>query len=286
MSRVVPALVKRASSPGEDADTTRASSLAATGLDIEQRARAAHGWRADIANSLARGSIIYYDTSGRATGQYAVTILRGYPDRVRVEIDRGSTRETFGFNQTSAWKGGVANPTAAQERDIRALVRFCPERLFVSRAGGAAYREAGQRIDDIRPMDGSSDWTSAPSSGASETQADQTIFDQVEVTDSLGPAASRSAAGDVRRLYYYVDTKSSLVSAARWLEPDDPRKSIDDEAASFTDVRVDFGDWRESGGVKWPFRIVHSTGGRVDFKLVLNEVKVNESLAEAVFQRP
>jgi hypothetical protein len=87
-------------------------------------------------------------------------------------------------------------------------------------------------------------------------------------------------------VYYYVDAATSMVSTARWLEPDNPRKSIDDGTASFTDIRVDFSDWRPASGVKWPFKLVHSTGGRVDFKIVLNEVIVNQSLADAVFQKP
>src|SRR5262249_28366981 len=102
------------------------------GLDVEQRARAAHGWTPQIANSVAQGSISYYDASGVATSQHAITITRGYPDRVRVEINRGANVEVFGFDQTSSWKRGAAKLKDTEARDIRAFARMCPERLFVT----------------------------------------------------------------------------------------------------------------------------------------------------------
>jgi hypothetical protein len=280
IARIVPSLANSGARPANSA--TPVSISTAPALDVEQRARAAHGWTASVANSVARGEIIYYDSAGRATGQYAITISRAYPDRVRVEIDRGQTKDVSGFDQTNSWRSGAPNLKDTDARDIRALVRLCPERLFVERASGAAYREAGQRIEDIAPAATAPDWTTASGDGSSVI-GQQSLFDQVEVAD---PAATRSNPGDIRRVYYYVDAATSMVATARWLEPDNPRKSIDDGTASFTDIRVDLSDWRDAGGVKWPFRLVHATGGRVDFRIVLNEVIVNQSLADAVFQKP
>ena len=239
---------------------------------VEQRARAAHRWSGSVLDSVARGAIIYYDASGEATGQYAITIFRGYPDKVRVEIDRGRSAEVFGFDQTSAWKGGVPNLKEEDARDIRAMVRICPERLFVTRGGGSAYREAGRRIEDSPPV----------ASGGGPTPV---VFDQVEMADTLGPAAGASRAGDRRSVYYYVNQATSLVETARWLEPDDPRQDPDDEGAVLTDIRVDFGGWREVSGVTWPFEITHSSGGRVDYRIVLNEVRMNQGLTDAVFKK-
>jgi hypothetical protein len=266
------------SSPASGPLTSPAASAT---LDVEQRARAAHGWSNSIATSVAQGSIIYYDSSGRATGQYAITLTRGYPDRVRVDINRGSS-DASGFDQTSAWEGGVVNLTDVQARDIRAVARFCPERLFVERDAGAPYREAGQRIEDPAPPGTLADWTTA----SSIASPSQTVFDQVEMTDSLGPVPTKSNPGDVRRIYYYVDSATSLVSTARWLEPDSPRKSIDDATAAFTDIRVDFGDWRDVNGVKLPFKVTHSTGGRVDFRILWNELTLNQSIPDSIFQMP
>ncbi|HLG13448.1 MAG TPA: hypothetical protein VJH03_02840, partial [Blastocatellia bacterium] len=160
---------------------------------VEQRARAAHRWSGSVLDSVARGAIIYYDASGEATGQYAITIFRGYPDKVRVEIDRGRSAEVFGFDQTSAWKGGVPNLKEEDARDIRAMVRICPERLFVTRGGGSAYREAGRRIEDSPPA----------ASGGGPTGAagppTPVVFDQVEMADTLGPAAGASRGGTAGR---------------------------------------------------------------------------------------
>src|SRR5262249_7103707 len=106
------------------------------GTDVEQRARTAHGWSSAISNSVAQGSIIYYDINGRASAQYSITISRAYPDRVRVDINRGGVVEAFGFDQVIAWRRGAPILTASQLRDIRSFARLCPERLFVSRAAG------------------------------------------------------------------------------------------------------------------------------------------------------
>jgi len=255
-----------------------------TVTDVEQRARAAHGWTAAILNSVARGSIVYYDTNGRANSQFGVILAHGYPDQLRIEIDRGDSLETSGFNTVAAWRRNVANLTEAEARDIRAVARWCPERLFLTRAAGSAYRELGKRIEDSFGSPTVPDWTDPVST--SVVPATQITFDEVEITDGLGPVATASNPGDIRRICYYVDSTTSLVTTVRWLEPDNPRKSIDDGTAAFTDMRVDFSDWRDINGVKWPFKMIHSTGGRVDFKLIWSEVRQNASVSPGIFQTP
>src|SRR5262245_49355807 len=46
------------------------------GPDIEQKARAAHGWRASIQDSVVTGEINYFDRNGFITRQAAIKILR------------------------------------------------------------------------------------------------------------------------------------------------------------------------------------------------------------------
>jgi len=277
-AHVVPLLARHAEPAHTPAPVSVSTAVVST-VDVEQRARAAHGWTSSVVNSVARGSIIFYDSTGRATGQFGITISRAYPDKVRFEVNRGTSTDISGFDHTTPWKAGVANLSDTAARDIRALARICPERLFATRDTGAAYREVGQRIEDIAQTSTAPD----PDAGLSPVVGQQ-YFDQVEMRDSLGPAPTKTNPGDVRRIYYYVDQATSMVSTARWLEPDNPKKSIDDATASFTDIRVDFGDWRDVGGLKMPFRVMHSTGGRVDFRIVLNDVNLNQSLAPNTFQ--
>jgi hypothetical protein len=268
VSRIVPAL----SENGERPIPTSGSSenLTATPmLDVEQRARAAHGWSSTVVNSVARGAIIYYDQNGVATEQAALTVYRSYPDRVRVELYRRSGSEVLGFDSLGAWKSGVTILSAEQARDIRAYIRYAPERLFVTRDAGAAYREAGRRIED--------------NSAASPNQL---TFDQVEMLDTIGPAPLPGRVGDRRLVYYYVNQTDSLVGTARWLEPDNPRQLIDDQNVAFIDVRADFSRWTRVAGVLWPFEVTHWQGGRVDYRVVIRQVLVNQSLADSIFQRP
>ena len=200
-----------------------------------------------------------------------------------VEIDRGQNREVIGFDRSSAWKDGSPGLSESQARDIRAIARVCPEHLFTARAAGSSYREVGQRIEDSTAAAvTATDWTSG---SETSTAPPQRVLNQIEVVDSLGSPATRSNPGDVRRVCYYVDAGTALIASARWLEPDNPRGSVDDSSIAFSDIRVDFNDWRDVGGVKWAYRTTHSTGGKVDFKIVLNDVRVNVAVDDAVFQR-
>jgi len=243
-------------------ETSGASTSAPQSQDAEERARQRHGWNGGITTSLIRGSIIYFDKDERAIEQWAVTIYRRYPEQARVEINRGNGVEVYGFDGTRAWREGTARLTEEAARDIRAMVRIWPERLFVTRARGAGYRESGQRVEPA--------------------ENGTVIQDQVEMEDSIGPTTI--SIPDRRRVSYYINRESAIVEMASWLEPDDPRRRIDDEGVSLMDVRVEFGRWKTVGGVMWPMEITHSQGGRRDFRIEVNEVVVNTQIDDAKFR--
>src|SRR5215469_2028045 len=73
------------------------------GPDVEQRARAAHGWTPAIQDSAVTGSINFYNRSGDITRQGAIRILRNYPDMLRVEITSNGATEIFGFDHAAPW---------------------------------------------------------------------------------------------------------------------------------------------------------------------------------------
>lgn len=230
--------------------------------DVEQRARARHGWNSEIRTSVMRGSIIYYDGEENPTGQWAVRIYRKYPESVRVEINHRDGVEAMGFDGRDAWKSGEGSLTQEAARDIRSLIRLWPERLFVTRARGGGYREAGSRIEELE-------------------SGEQVFFDQVEMEDEVGQVRS----ADLREVYYYINRESSFVEAARWLEPDNPTRRVDEAGVALRDMRADFRNFREAGGAMWPTEITHRSGGRLAFRIKINEVKVNEALADSLFQR-
>jgi len=238
--------------------------------DVERRARARHGWDSTIANSVMRGTVTYYDVDGNVTDRADITVYRKYPQLLRIEILRNGTLDVLGFDQVRAWKLGAINITEEDARDIRSFLRIGPERLFVTRGEGSPYREAGLRVEDSAPSDAGS--------------VSSVILEQVQMEDTLGPAPNTGRAGDRRNIYYYVDHDSSTVLTARWLEPDDPRRRIGDPNTSLTDVRVDFGGWQRVSGVLWPFEIRHQFGGRVDYRIQLNRVRVNQPIVDSLFQ--
>ena len=228
-------------------------------------------------NSVLRGAITFYDRDGTKIGQAKLNVIRKYPERLRVELDRGDSVEVWGVDQATAWKSDAPNLSESEARDIRAWLRLCPERLFVTRGSGASYREAGERREDFK---------------ASRPWQDQVRINpplqlqQVEVEDVIGQPPTPNRAGDRRLVTFYINRQDFTVEAARWLEPDDPNRSIDDLSAAKTDVRVDFSDWRAVGGVAWPFEIIHRLGGKVDFRITVNQVLLNQPLADALFQNP
>ena len=255
---------------------TTAVSTALTALDTEQRVRTRHGWNSTLQNSVITGQISFFNRAGQQTGQANITLYRKYPNLMRAVIVRGTSVETVGFDATQAWKSGKAGLSEAEARDIRAWLRLWPERLFTLRSAGARYREAGKRVEEVRP---STPWQAA-------AQIDPpAVLEQVEIQDTIGAGPDAQRVGDRRSVYYYID-QSSLIRSARWLEPDDPRARADDRRAAKTDCRTDFGNWLQMGGVMWPMEITRWLGGTVAFRIQVDEVKVNQPVTDSMFQNP
>jgi len=263
-------------SPASKTAVEASEATADDGPDVEQRARARHGWGTPIINSVVQGTITYYDRNGGVSDQAGLTVYRALPNSLRVELNRNGTVETVGFNGISAWQAGTTTLSAPRARDIRAWLRAWPDRLFTSRGGGAPYREPGTRLESSRPA--------RPWQGA--THLRQPIaYDQVEMQDVLVPPVG-GGAGDQRTVLYYVNQQTATVEAARWLEPDDPTRAVNDATAPKQDVRVDFGDFRQVGAVLWPYEIVHWQGGKVDYRITVTQVQLNQSLVGTIFQAP
>lgn len=246
--------------------------------DIEQRARAKHGWdRRPILDTVIQGMITYYDRGGIAVQQLPMTLYRKYPDRLRLEIDRPGGQETSGFDGRDAWRANVVELRDTDARDIRGWSRMFPERLFVTRDKRARYREVGRFLDE----------RARRNPGLSQQGQEPIEADQVEMEDDVGPTTSSpDKANDFRKVSYYVDSESSLVYATRWLEPNDPSKRVDDKGAPLMDVRVDFSKWTQVDGVVWPFQLIHQRGGRIDFTIQITGMQTNQQMPDTLFHKP
>jgi len=246
-----------------------------TPLDLEQQARGRHGWNAGLTNSVVTGTVTFYNRNGQSAGQAVAVIYRLYPDRLRVEMTRGVSTEIFGFTGENAWRTGTSNLSAKAARDIRAWLRLCPERLFTSRAT-TNYRESGRRVERFR--------AARPWQG--QQQLSQPLaLEQVEILDDLGLPPDGSRVGDRRRITYYLNRSNYTIESARWLEPDEPTRRVDDNDVALSDVRLDFNDWRTVGGVLLPYEVVKWSGGRVEFRLQITQLLVNQSLPISLFQQ-
>jgi hypothetical protein len=245
--------------------------------DLERRARARHHWTIAILNSVVRGAITFYSGDGAVTGQANLTIYRAYPGRLRVELDRGGSVETVGFDGVSAWREGAPTLNEQRARDIRTWLRAWPERLFTTRAAGATYREAGPRVELSKP--------GRPWQGPTSI-VPPISYEQIAMEDILGLPPGPGRVGDRRFVLYYVNRNTSTVESARWLEPDNPQQAVTNSSVQMKDVRVDFSDWQTVEGILWPFDISHWLGGKVDYRITVTQVQMNQPLADSIFQGP
>jgi hypothetical protein len=202
---------------------------------------------------------------------------------LRVEINHGPGQvDIYGFDQTHAWASSSATSlTQAQARDVRAWLRTRPERLFVKRDILAPYREAGMLYEDHQP--------GQPWQGPVEFKPPLPL-DQVEIIDGISPVAGVNGAGgpiwsDRRRCYYYVNNDNATIACVKWMEPEDPTADADAKVSKVA-TQVDFANNQRVGGVLWPFDIVHWYGGKVDYRITVAQVQMNQPMAGPMFQHP
>ena len=257
---------------------TAASPALPAGPDVEQRARSKHGWT-NVITSTLRGTITYFDPNGAIARRANVTIYQKHPDRLRVDIEQDGLIISQGFSHGEVWQARAESLTEEAERDIRAWLRLFPERLFLVRGAGASYREVGRHLEDSRP--------GSPGRGPSDVRPAREL-DEVEIEDVIGPPASNpTRLSDRRMITYLIDPETSIVHAARWMEPDDPTEEVTEGANVATKVvRVDYAGWRRVEGVLWPMEVTHWLGGRVDFRVDVKDVLVNQQLADTSFRDP
>lgn len=228
-----------------------------------------------------RGTITYFDPTGAVARRGALTVYRRYPDQIRVEIEHQGIIQVQGFDSVEFWRARADRLTAEQEREIRAWLRVWPERLFVSRARGNEYREAGRQIEDSGPE--------RPGRVRKDLGRVREL-EQVEVEDVIedGRGSGNSPRrSDRRSITYLLDRDGPVIYSARWLEPDDPSpRSAARQGESSRAVRIDFGEWRRLEAVLWPMEITRWLGGQLDWQILMDEVQVNRGVADSVFRRP
>jgi hypothetical protein len=240
--------------------------------DVESLARAQQGWSEHIADSIMRGKIAYYGDSGNQTSERWVSFYRLYPDSLKVELHWETATEVYGVDQIGAWIEGAAVVSEDDMRDICGFIRIWPERLFVARNLGAPYQEIGRHIEDFKPGE--------PGGPSLEIEPAIT-FDQVQVEDTIDMQSPQ-----MRIIYYYINHSDSRIGALRYMEPEDPNGDPTDPTTDAIEVRVDFDDWRVVDNVWWPFVITHRLGGKVDFRIWISEVLINQGMERNNFQRP
>lgn len=242
--------------------------------DAEKRAKNKQGWNKPPQSAVMLGTITYFDPTGAVARQGKVSLYRQYPEKFRIDIEHQGVIIARGFDGDTTWQALAQGLSERQQRDIRAWLRVFPERLFLTRGRGNAYREVGTIVEDSTPEQ----------PGKMPTDFRKSL-QEVEVEDEIGESGHQQR--DTQPITYLIDRETSLIYSARWLEPDEvtPGKAAK-VAVSSQEVRVDFGNWRQVENILWPLKLTRWQGGRLDWQIELDDVQVNRPLINSLFQQP
>lgn len=248
--------------------------------DVEQKARSKQGFDpSTIKNSVISGNLTTYARDEKVTSQAAFKLYRQYPNQLRLELTYSDRVDIVGTDGIAVWTNNPGQVTALEARDIQGWGRLWPERLFIDRAAGGAYREVGKYTEEYQ--------AASPGKGLVILNP-RPESDQIEIQDDTGvlPLGDSKTTSNVRSVNYFVDTQTSLIRRMSWLEPEDPSLQPDDPALPWLDVRVGFDNWQTVGTTLWPFEIVRWWGGKVDLILKLSTVEINQAVDDSLFKGP
>jgi hypothetical protein len=188
-----------------------------------------------------------------ATDATSFIVMREYPDRVRIEAQRGTGKDVTVFDGSTAHRAhGAAAP--GDEGLIESLVYDTADYFFLAQAGGGAARYLGS---GFRPE------------GASEDYAGPTY----EVYQLSFPVRSGGRA-EQRAKTYYFNSETRLLESVRYTV---------ERGGYETEVEVRLSGWQQAIGQSFPARVERLEGGRPVWSLTLALNGVGTATRDGVF---
>lgn len=190
------------------------------------------------------------------------TLVREFPDRLRLEEQEGVQRRVSVYDRSTAAAVKHGNRSRREADDIETLVFDTAERFFTAQAEGAAMRHLGDRfrLDD----DGSN---------SGDASAHNSSYNLYEVTDEVNTGSSDTGARQQTKVYA-LNSNTFLLERVRYETTRD---------GEHVRVEVRLGDWRQEDGQMTPRHIERRENDRVVFSLDINSVVVAPRVADGAF---
>jgi hypothetical protein len=238
------------------------------------------GWdKTPVASYILQGKLAQYDSDGNKTHEYDLQLYRKSSTQLRYELSQGGKTTVYGIDQSEAWKTGSVPATADEIQGVHDWLRLWPDWLFQMRGLGKDLHQTKHEAINVIPAE--------PGGNPAFLKTPQDWL-QLEVQDVIGPLAVSADQDPYERrmLSYGIDTASNLISSVRWFEPFVAGQDLNDPQTQIVLVEVYFSDYRSSGGVLWPFKILHMPGYKVDYMIQLSNFQLNPSIDDQMFKQP
>ncbi|MCA1568251.1 MAG: hypothetical protein LC803_21925 [Acidobacteria bacterium] len=179
------------------------------------------------------------------------TLVREFPDRLRLETQDGGQRHVSIYHGRAAGQGSRSSREAD---DIETLFFDTAERLFTAHAGGAAMRHLG---DNFR-LDG-------------DASALDTSYSLYEITEDVNTGGAHPRQ---RTKIYALNSVTLLLERVRY------ETARDGETVR---VEVRLGNWERRQGQMLPLRVERRENDAVIFSLDITSATVGPGLEDGTF---
>jgi hypothetical protein len=179
----------------------------------------------------------------------AATMVREFPDRLRLERQNGEQRRVSVYNGRAAQHN---NRSRREADDIEMLVFDTAEHFFTSHAGGAAMRHLGDRFR------------------LDEDSADRHSYNLYEVTGDVDTGARSRRQTKI----YALDSDTLLLARVRYETERDGQT---------VRVEVRLGNWQRVQGQMVPLRVERRENDVMVFSLDITSVSVGPRQDDGTF---
>jgi hypothetical protein len=186
-----------------------------------------------------------------------VRVVRELPDRLRYEERRGLEARVLGYDGGRGWSQR-GEPNGEESALVESLARDSVEHFVAGQAAGDATRALG---DHFRADGGTDPSYAGP------------YYDILRVDDSFASGGQRGQ----RPMLYYLDSRTGL-----------PAKIVYERgpAESRVRVEVEFSDWAEVAGQRYPRRVTRRENGDVTLELQITQALFAPAARDGSFDPP
>lgn len=183
-----------------------------------------------------------------------IRIVRELPDLLRFEEQRGAGARVLGYDGSCKW-GLSGEPTEVESALAEMLVRDSVEHFVAGQAAGNATQVLGERF---RADDGT------------DPNYDGPYFEVLRVFDAFRDGGRV----EQRPTLYYLNSRTGL-----------PERLVYERGGGGR-VEVEFSDWAEAAGQRFPRRVTRREGGELILELRITQAAFVPAARDGSFDAP